>query len=130
MTMDYLDSELKDLFERSHQERFDLFIEQLVENTEAWGLSKGKGWCLGQADSDARAVALWPHPALAQCCAEGTWEGASPKRLALDTLLNELLPSLAEDDLAVVVFPLISGEGLVVTPKDLYQQVRRIQLRG
>ena len=128
MTMDYLDSELKDLFERSHQERIDFFLDQLVENAGAWGLFNGTGWCLGQAENDARAVALWPHPALAQSCAEGTWEGASPKRLALDTLLNELLPSLAKDDLAVVAFPRINGEGVVITPKDLYQQVKRRQL--
>ena len=125
-----LDNELKDLLGRSHQERFDVFIDQLVENAEAWGLFNGKGWCLGQAKDDARAVAIWPHPALAQSCAEGTWEGAIPKRLAMDTLLNELLPSLAKDDLAVVVFPRVSGEGVVVPPKDLYQAVKRKQLGG
>jgi len=129
MAMDYLDSELRDLFDRTHRERFDLFIDQLVENSEAWGLSKGKGWCLGQAEGDTRAVAMWPHPALAQSCAEGTWEGAIPKRLALDTLLNELLPTLAEDGLTVVVFPQVDGAGVVVSPKDLYQQVKRRQLK-
>ena len=128
MTLSKGEKERQSAFQLSHKERYTLFIKEVIHTELAWGLFSETGWCLAQGDNDARALALWPRADYAQACAEGTWKDAIPQEIPLPTLLNELLPTLAQDNMVVVVFPAIEGDGIVATPKELYQQIKKTQL--
>ena len=94
------------------RERYGLFLQITVD----WVLSSG---------ADGRDVLpLWPHPAFAEGCAHGSWEGASPAAVPLDELLDDLLPLLEEDGIRVAVFPSPQGEGVLVDPGELQRDLK------
>jgi hypothetical protein len=128
MTLSKGEKERQAVFQLSHKDRYGLFVKEVIQTELAWGLFSETGWCLAQTDNDARALALWPNDDYAQACAEGTWSDASPQEIPLSKLLNELLPALAQDNMVVVVFPAVEGDGIVATPKELYQQIKKTQM--
>jgi Protein of unknown function (DUF2750) len=99
------------------RERYGYCIQLAVDGDEAWGLKNEEGWVLA-GDEERDAFPLWPHPDLAAACALGDWEGAVPEPIGLDELLEDLLPILVEDGIAVAVFPGVDGESAVVSPQD------------
>lgn len=92
------------------------FSQLAADWEEVWGLKDANGWIVAK---DTDALALWPHPEFAQACAQGPWEGALPERLALDELLEELLPLLEEDGLRVAVFPTPEDPGALLAPEEV-----------
>lgn len=91
------------------------FFQLVVDWEEAWGLQDADGWMVGK---DTNALPLWPHANLAQSCARGPWEDATPAAVSLDELLDDLLPLLEEDGLRVAVFPSPDDAGAVMAPAE------------
>ena len=107
----------------SPRERYGYFIQLAVDGEETWGLKNAEGWVLA-GDQDRDAFPLWPHPDLAAACALGDWEGAQPEAIGLEELLDDLIPILEEDGIAVAVFPGLDGESAVVVPEDLRRDLQ------
>ena len=117
--------QIQKIFNLSHQDRYNIFIADAAQNNSVWGLYSDTGWCLAQTDNNTSALALWPQSQYAQACAEGIWQGAVAREISLDKLLNELLPALDQDNIMVVVFAGIKGDGIAAAPKDIYQQIKQ-----
>jgi hypothetical protein len=101
----------------SPRERYGFFLQITVDTEEAWGLKNADGWVLA-GDEGRDAFPLWPHEDLAAACALGDWAAAVPEAIGLDELLEDLLPILEEDGIAVAVFPGPDGDSAVVPPAD------------
>lgn len=106
------------------RERYGLFLQITVDWEEAWGLHSPDGWVLSSGEDGRDVLPLWPHPAFAEGCAHGSWEGASPAAVPLDELLDDLLPLLEEDGIRVAVFPSPQGEGVLVAPDELRRDLK------
>lgn len=118
------EAEVREILALPPEGRKASFLQLAADWEEAWGLKDGNGWIV-RGDSGEETFPLWPHPAFATLCARGPWEGAEPERIALDDLLEDLLPLLAEDSIAVEVFPAPEARGLVVAPAELARELQR-----
>jgi hypothetical protein len=100
-------------------QRYEHFVKQVADWEEAWGLFQN-GWALAaRDDNETRVFPLWPSKEYAEACAKGIWEGFEPKSIALDDLLNVLLPKLRRDETLVGVFYTPEGKGVTRQPADL-----------
>lgn len=101
------------------KERYSYFIQVLVDQEEAWGLRNDEGWVLGSDPERGDTLPLWPHSAFAEACARGTWDDAKPAEIPLEDLLENLLPLLEEDRIAVAAFPTPEGDSVLIKPEEL-----------
>jgi len=111
----------------SARERYVYFIQLAVDSEELWGLRNSDGWVLageGLPEGGRDAFPLWPHADFAAACAVADWEGAEPAPIGLAELLEDLLPILEEDGLALAVFPDVEGDSAVVEPDDLRRDLQ------
>lgn len=99
-------------------ERYEHFVKTVADWELAWGLYS-EGWALAADDDGRPAFPLWPAEEFARACAGGEWEDYSPEEIALEDLVNELLPKLERDSVLVAVFPTPSDRGVVVVPQAL-----------
>jgi hypothetical protein len=100
-------------------ERYSYLVHRVAGSAEAWGLRSADGWVLVSDDAGdgGDAFCLWPHPAFAQACIDGR-EDCFPEPIALQELVEELLPALAEDAIRLAAFPAPTGEVALVDARD------------
>jgi len=128
MTWEMGDGESRELLALPAEDRSINFFQLIADWEEAWGLKDVTGWVVAK---ETDALPLWPHPALAEACARGPWEGAVPKPVPLDELLIDLLPLLAGDRMQVAVFPSPDDPGLLLNPEEFGERLEReLQIGG
>jgi hypothetical protein len=98
-------------------ERYSYLVHRIAGTEQAWGLRSEEGWVLIN-DDNGNAFCLWPHPAFAQACIQEGWDGCFPEPIALQELVEELLPALEEDAIRLAAFPAPSGQVAVVDARD------------
>ncbi len=76
--------------------RHQLFLSSTAGNHAAWGLKQGDGWATWSTVEGDRILPLWSERSGAEFCAEVTFPGYSIEHISLETLLDEMLPTLAE----------------------------------
>lgn len=118
------EDEQKQVLALPPRERYGLFLQVAADWEEVWGLYTDDGWVLSSVEEGQDILPLWPHPAFAQICAHGSWEGTEPAPIALDELLEDLLAILDEDGIRIAVFLSPDGEGVVVTPEELRRDLK------
>ena len=107
--------ELAALLKQGDEQRAQWMLQDVAGHEEAWGLEDANGWVVaklaqplppsagsGQAKGPAYALPLWPRQELAALEAAGPAE--QPRAIELETLLEELLPEIAERHWAVLAF--------------------------
>jgi hypothetical protein len=114
--------EVQELLALSPRERAASFFQLVADWEGAWGLKDAQGWVVSR---ETDGLPLWPHPALAEACAIGPWTGSLPKAVAVDELLADLLPLLAEDGLRIAVFPSPGDPGVLLTPAELAERLEQ-----
>jgi hypothetical protein len=118
------EDEQKQVLALPPRERYGLFLQVAADWEEVWGLYTDDGWVLSSIEEGQDILPLWPHPAFAQACAHGSWEGTEPAPIALDELLEDLLAILEEDGIRIAVFLSPDGEGVGVTPEELRRDLK------
>jgi hypothetical protein len=128
MSWEIGEDEVRELLALPAGDRTVNFFQLLADWEEAWGLQDEDGWVVSR---ETDTLPLWPHPAFAEACARGAWDGALPQRIPLDDLLVDLLPLLAGDGLRVAVFPTPDDPGLILTPVETGERLEReLQIGG
>ena len=99
--------ELSALLAQSDEQRAAWMIEDVAAHEEVWGLEDANGWVVAKLasplqDGPAYALPLWPRQELAALEAAGPNE--QPRAVDMETLLEELLPEVAERNWAVLAF--------------------------
>jgi len=108
--------------------RYAYFIGRVAETGVVWSLYR-QGWALAKKEDGTLVFPLWPDSEFAQVCADHEWTGYAPHSFALDELLDELLPQLAQDGIVTGVFytpgarDVMPTAGLLRT--DLQDELRR-----
>ena len=95
------------LLKQSDEQRALWMIEDVAAQEEAWGLEDANGWVVAKLaapleDGPAYALPLWPRQELAALEAAGPAE--QPRVVDMETLLEELLPEIAERHWGVLAF--------------------------
>ena len=90
--------------------RYKHFIKVIADTQEVWGLYKD-GWALAGTEDNRKVFPVWPAKEYAELCAENEWVGYEAEPISLEDFMNELLPTLKDDEVLIGIFytPLNNG---------------------
>ena len=110
-------------------QRYRYLLEEVVANREIWILTDEHG-CVMFTTEDEDCVPVWPNREFAQAWATGEWEACQAVAISLNKWHSRWTPGLADDELAVVIFPNEAQDGLIVSPEELDFELKRRGNRG
>ena len=102
--------------------RYEHFVKVVADWEEAWGLWDD-GWALAGTKDGSPVFPLWPAKEYAQLCATGDWENYQPESIALEVLMNELLPKLRNDGVLPGIFYTQENKGVTPSVEQLLEDL-------
>ncbi|ALO33509.1 hypothetical protein CMT41_01325 [Colwellia sp. MT41] len=102
------------------EKRLNYLLQQVVSNKEIWLLTDEHG-CMMLNTDDEDCVPVWPNKEFAQGWATGEWQACQPQEISLAKWYSRWSMGLADDDLALVVFPNQDNKGLILYPEEFEQ---------
>ncbi|TBW49390.1 DUF2750 domain-containing protein [Marinobacter halodurans] len=115
---------LDTILELDGEERFDYFLDTVIEERDIWILVNGDNRFLKiVSDDDVAYLPVWPSEAFAAHYA-GDTDNLSPKRLTLPEFFNKWVPGLTKDGLDVGVFPGTDDTLWIMSPADLKKDLQ------
>lgn len=113
-----------------HEARLTHFIEKVADWEELWGISDGEGW-LVQAKGEQAYISLWPHPHFSEDIVKRFMPKNESAEIDFEFLLEELIPTLKQENIYIAVFPNQKWEGLLLSPADfesrLLEEVKKYE---
>lgn len=109
------DLEVKAFSKQSNSQRYNYFVEKVFEWQEAWGLCDDEGWVVSEVDQTT-IFPLWPAEPFAKNCQINDWQNTQTKLISFSELTEEILPYLAEDNIAIAVFMVPNSDVCGVLP--------------
>ena len=110
------------------QKRFKYLLEAVITNREIWILVDEHG-CMMLNTEDEDCVPVWPNKEFAQDWITDDWKACKTQAISLNQWQSRWTAGLAEDELAIVVFPNQAEEGQVLFPDEfdyeLSQQAKK-----
>ena len=101
----------------NEQKRFKYFVDTVLESQQIWVLVDEHG-CMMLNTEDEDCVPVWPNKEFAQAWITDDWQNCKAEAISLSKWQNSWTNGLADDDLAIVVFPNQAEEGLVLFPDE------------
>lgn len=114
--------EYQQIIALDHESRLAHFIEKVADWEELWAVSDGEGW-LVQAKGDQAYISLWPHPRFAEDIVKRFMPKNQSAEMDFEFLLEELIPTLKQENIHIAVFPNQQWEGLLLNPDDFERQL-------
>lgn len=109
-------------------ERMRYFFDTIGKDKKIWLLVDEHGSVLLSADDD-ECVPVWPSEDIARQQATEDWQEMRPEAISIAKWRSRWTTGLEEDDLAVIVFPNIEGEGVILSPDDFDFELEKIVRR-
>lgn len=107
------------------EQRYDYFINQILELREVWGLASDDGWfVIPEDDEDGEQLPVWPHAELAQLWVEGELADCHPVAISFDDWMNTWLPGMDNDALLATVCPDRETDAIVVGAAELLEDIK------
>ena len=132
MTWKLTDAELRAVTQLPPERRYNYAIKRFADQEKVWSLRNEDGWVLAADDEGNEIVPVWPHFLYAAQSALGDWANTVPQAIDLDAWLEKWLPGMIRDKRKVCVFPVPSGQGVVVSPErlesDLGEELSKYEL--
>ncbi len=104
--------------------RLSYLLKEVTSQRQIWILTDEHG-CVMLNTEDEDCVPVWPNAEFAQSWATGEWENCKTESISLAKWQSRWTPGLADDDLAIVVFPNQEEEGLVLYPDEFDMELRK-----
>lgn len=108
----------------SDQQRYQLFIQKVVEYGEIWSLANDEGWVTVLGENGENCLPIWPHAGYAEQWINGEWSDCVPKMVELAVWLERWTPGLEQDETLLVVMPNLKEQALLVEPSLLDDDMR------
>lgn len=99
------------------EQRYDYFIQAVVDLEKIWILVDEEGFVLVDADEE-RCIPVWPHAELAEQWINGDWAQCQAQAVDIATWLDKWTSGLDGDELAIAVFPHAQEPGVVIGPEE------------
>ena len=116
--------EQRAMSEAPADERYADFIKHVCEWDEAWGLRDDEGWMAVEGDNGVTCFALWPAEAYARRAAIDEHANMRATPVPLDELVDKMLPAWEQQGVAISVFWVPPGQGVVVSAAELREALR------
>lgn len=104
--------------------RLSYLLKEVTSQRQIWILTDEHG-CVMLNTEDEDCVPVWPNAEFAQSWATCEWENCKTESISLAKWQSRWTPGLADDDLAIVVFPNQDEEGLVLYPDEFDMELRK-----
>ena len=117
------DKELAAVLALPGPERYSYFVRAVADWEEIWTIRTSSGFVLMAAADEQPLIPVWPHRRFAEACADTDWAGAEAAPIPLERWLQTWTPGMKKDNRGVAVFPVPSGQGVVVTPDRLKEDL-------
>lgn len=102
--------------------RYEYFIHRVCDTRRVWGLYK-EGWA-SLGDGRKKLLPLWPHETYAERFKGTDWSSYVPREIDLGVFLERWIPGMKADGVQPAVFPVDSGNSVVVSLSDLEANLR------
>ncbi|GLX83627.1 DUF2750 domain-containing protein [Thalassotalea eurytherma] len=112
-----------------NSQRANYFLKEVVANNTIWILKDEHG-CVMLNTEEEDCVPVWPNEEFAQAWATDEWAQCAPEAISLNKWFSRWTYGLADDDLAVVVFPSVDQEGLVFDSQELEVELKNSQKKS
>ena len=115
------------ILEMDGEERYDYFLDAVVEEREVWILVNADNHFLKivSEEDGVSYLPVWPGEAFAADYAKGTGD-LSPKGIALPDFFKKWVPGLTKDGLEVGVFPGAQSELWITAPEELQRDLQEV----
>ena len=107
-------------------QRATYFLKEVVENNQLWILTDEHG-CVMLNTEEEDCVPVWPNQEFAEAWATDEWQECKPEAISVNKWFSCWSHGLADDELAVVVFPSQNEQGLVYYPDELEHDLKQQQ---
>jgi hypothetical protein len=104
--------------------RLSYLLKEVTSQRQIWILTDEHG-CVMLNSEDEDCVPVWPNAEFAQSWATGEWEHCKTESISLAKWQSRWTPGLADDNLAIVVFPNQDEEGFVLYPDEFDMELRK-----
>ncbi|MEW6991897.1 DUF2750 domain-containing protein [Colwelliaceae bacterium 6441] len=122
-------NQLNTILTYDDEQRASYFLKEVVNNNELWILKDEHG-CVMLTTDDEDCVPVWPNEAFAQAWITQEWQECVAEAISLNKWFSRWSQGLADDELALVVFPSENNQGLVFYPDELETELKNQQKKS
>lgn len=115
---------LKIILGNDNAQRYQYLLKEVHRTEEIWILTDEHG-CVMLNTDDEECVPIWPNQEFAKLWATGEWQDCQPQAISIKKWHTKWTDGLAEDELAIAIFPLPEQNGLVVYPDEFDYELRK-----
>ena len=108
------------------EKRATYFFKEVVLNNKIWILTDEHGCVMLNTEEDD-CIPVWPNEEFAQAWATDEWQACQAESISLNKWFSRWSHGLADDQLAVVVFPNQAEQGLVFFPDEIEFELKKQQ---
>jgi hypothetical protein len=119
-------AKIKQILQMDDAQRATYFLKEVVENNQLWILTDEHG-CVMLNTEEEDCVPVWPNQEFAEAWATEEWQACQAEAISLHKWFSRWTQGLADDELALVVFPSQDEQGLVFYPDELEHELKQKQ---
>ncbi len=119
-----LSKQANEIMQWSADKRYQFLVEEVRKHQQVWILTDEHG-CVMLSSEDEDCVPVWPSQECAEYWATSEWEKCSATAIELQNWLKNWTLGLEGDDISVAVFPNPDEEGLIVSPSEFDEDIRK-----
>jgi hypothetical protein len=116
---------LSSLMNLTDEQRVNYLLEEVIKNRKIWILTDDDG-CVMLNTEDDDCVPVWPSQETAELWVNEEWNHCKAESISLNKWFSRWTQGLLDDELAVVVFPDINEQGVVLYSDELEKDLRQI----
>lgn len=109
------------------KKRYEYLIKKVADNESLYSLYND-GWAL-YSDKEKTYFPIWSEKEFAELCIKDDFLGHKATEIALEDVLNELLPNLKRDHIELAIFPTPDDLGICIDC-DIFKQDIDLELEN
>ena len=117
-------AQVKQILQLDDSQRATYFFKEAAATNQLWILTDEHG-CVMLNTEDEDCVPVWPNQEFAEAWATDEWQNCQPEAISLNKWFSRWSHGLADDELALVVFPSQNEQGLIYYPEELEQELKQ-----
>jgi len=117
-----MNEDMKQVFDLNNEEKYEYFIDTIMEHKEVWILRDEEG-CASLGTDEVMVLPVWPEEAYAKECISGEWSSYLTAAIALDVFVDRWLPGLMGDGIRLNLL-WMNGKGVEVAIADLLADLK------
>lgn len=110
----------------SMDEQYDLFIDQIIENSCIWTLRNTEGFVLFQDNSERNLFPIWASENDVKPFISGEWSDCYAISISLATFEKDWINGLTKDNFLISIFPNDNNDktsAISITPLEFLEEI-------